>query len=75
MVDKNSIHSYTIESRCELVGLGHSSMCDTYYSAITTIHYKTEVGTLDFQVPNVWLDVVLDVAKEEFIRRVCYSCM
>lgn len=67
MIDENPIHGYIVKSGCELVGLGHSSMCDPHHSAVRTVHYKTEVSTLDLQVPNVWLDIVLDVAKEEFI--------
>ena len=67
MVDENATHGYIVESRCELICLGHSSMSDTYHSAVRIVHYKTEVGSLELQMPNVWLDIVLDVAKEEFI--------
>ena len=67
MVDKNPTDGYIVDSRCELVGLHHPSMSDTHHSSVGTIHYKIEVGALDFQVPNVWLHIVSDVAKEEFI--------
>lgn len=68
MVDMNPTDSYIVESRCELVGLCHPSMSDTHHGSVRTINYEAEVGAFDLQEPNEWLHIVMDVAKEEFVR-------